>query len=348
MSHHALQRIVHLVRDAGDELTERRQLLRLRQPLAQRRALGLEPRLPRDVARDQDAARAYVRPGCVSGVAVSRNVPSSRGSSTRRCTAGDDALPRIGGLDVGERVGADQFAQRPREMMSARFNPTRAANASLVCTMRELLVHDGDEIDERVEGVFEQPALAQDVVEELDVLDRRPRAAAQLPTYSRNSALPNVGPRLRAARVHRRRVVRRSMTSVPSARRQPRSGATTSAPSAYGRSSRAARQRRNGVSVVDRHRRPRRAARSVGRGGERPAAGSGGRGARFRPGGRREVADLGGQGLQRGRERPRLSERSGRRAAVTPGAAYGYGSPAPGGRAPRTASTIIGSDPLSV
>ena len=52
-----------------------------------------------------------------------------------------------------------------------RFRPTRAANASLVWTMRQLVVHDGDEIDERVERVLEQPPLPQDVVEQLDVLD---------------------------------------------------------------------------------------------------------------------------------------------------------------------------------
>ena len=55
MPEHALQRVVHLVRDPGDELAERRELFRLRQPLAQRGALGLEPRLPRDVARDEHA-----------------------------------------------------------------------------------------------------------------------------------------------------------------------------------------------------------------------------------------------------------------------------------------------------
>ena len=45
MPEDALERVVHLVRDAGDELSERRELLGLRQALAQRLALGLEPRL---------------------------------------------------------------------------------------------------------------------------------------------------------------------------------------------------------------------------------------------------------------------------------------------------------------
>ena len=58
--HDALQRIVQLVRDAGDELPQRRELFRLRQPVAQLRALGFETRLVGDVARDDDGADAFV------------------------------------------------------------------------------------------------------------------------------------------------------------------------------------------------------------------------------------------------------------------------------------------------
>src|SRR5207237_10440917 len=46
----------HSVSNARDELTERRELFRLREPLPQRRALSLEPRLASDVARHQDAS----------------------------------------------------------------------------------------------------------------------------------------------------------------------------------------------------------------------------------------------------------------------------------------------------
>ena len=53
MSEHALQRVVHLVRDAGDELAERGELLRLSEPLAQRFALAFEASLMRDVASHQ-------------------------------------------------------------------------------------------------------------------------------------------------------------------------------------------------------------------------------------------------------------------------------------------------------
>ena len=63
MPEHALQRVVHLVRDAGDELSERRELFRLGQPRAQRLALALEARLSRDVAGDERRARSSARPG---------------------------------------------------------------------------------------------------------------------------------------------------------------------------------------------------------------------------------------------------------------------------------------------
>ena len=65
-------------------------------------------------------------------------------------------------------------------MMSARATPTRAANASFVWTIRSSLIGDDDEIDERVERVFEQPALPQDLLEQLDVLDPDRELAAEI------------------------------------------------------------------------------------------------------------------------------------------------------------------------
>ena len=49
----ALQRVVQLVCDAGDELAERRELFGLHQPVPQVGALGFELRVRRDVARDE-------------------------------------------------------------------------------------------------------------------------------------------------------------------------------------------------------------------------------------------------------------------------------------------------------
>ena len=57
MSEHALQRVVHLVRDAGDELAERGELFGLREPLAAApRARSRARVCARDVARDDDAS----------------------------------------------------------------------------------------------------------------------------------------------------------------------------------------------------------------------------------------------------------------------------------------------------
>ena len=53
MAEDPLQRIVQFVRDAGHELSERGELLRLGQPPAQRLPLGFELRLRRQVARNQ-------------------------------------------------------------------------------------------------------------------------------------------------------------------------------------------------------------------------------------------------------------------------------------------------------
>ena len=110
----ALQRVVHLVRDAGDELAERRQLLGLRQALAQRRALGLEPRLPRDVARHEHAPERAGRPALDERRRGQQERPVEL-RRRRRAAAppATIALPGVRRLHVGERLGADELAQRP-------------------------------------------------------------------------------------------------------------------------------------------------------------------------------------------------------------------------------------------
>ena len=56
VSEHALKRVVELVRDAGDELAERGELLGLRQALLHLLAFGLQLRLRRQVAGDEHVA----------------------------------------------------------------------------------------------------------------------------------------------------------------------------------------------------------------------------------------------------------------------------------------------------
>ena len=78
--------------------------------------------------------------------------------------------------------------------------------------------HD-DQIEERVERVFEQPALPEHLLEQLDVFDPRRQLAAEVcrevERVARSSSSFEIAP---------------STTSVPSARRQPRSGAMSVGP----------------------------------------------------------------------------------------------------------------------
>ena len=61
MPQHALERVVQLMSDAGDELSERGELFRLRQPVAQFGTLGFEACLRGHVARHNHGADAFVR-----------------------------------------------------------------------------------------------------------------------------------------------------------------------------------------------------------------------------------------------------------------------------------------------
>ena len=142
---------------------------------------------------------------CVGSRAAARR----GGAALRACRAA---------LDAGGDLGADQRASGVPNG-SPRCTATRAANASFIWTTRSVGVRDDDQVDERVEGVLEQPALPEDVVEQLHVLDRRPTAAGRR-SWANSRTSP--GAQLASAPAS-------SRTSVPSARRQPRSGATMSA-----------------------------------------------------------------------------------------------------------------------
>ena len=229
-AHHPLQRVVHLVGDPGDELPERGELLRLREPFAQRRALRLEPRLPRDVARDEHAPER-VPSWLVSGVAVSRNVPSSSGVVDAPLHGGTVPCPVSAASHVGERLGADQPAERPR-MRSARFTPTRAANASFVCTMRSSLsmtaTRSTSELN--VSSSRRRWRRMSSSSWTFSIADRQ--LARQLARELEELVV------VETVAAVRRCVPSRSMTSVPSARRQPRSGATSVSRRRCGRSRR--------------------------------------------------------------------------------------------------------------
>src|SRR5262245_66298532 len=81
MAEHSLERIVEFVGDARDELTERGEFLGLRQPLAQLLALGLEPRLRRQVP-GTTTRPTRSRSWLSRSVTVIMNGPFSTGSIT--------------------------------------------------------------------------------------------------------------------------------------------------------------------------------------------------------------------------------------------------------------------------
>ena len=133
------------------------------------------------------------------------------------------------------------------------------------------VVGDDDEIDERVEGVFQQPMLADHFLEQLQVLDDRDSWRAT--SWRQFQALSAVSSG----------DVSPSRTSVPSARRQPRSGATMDGPrrggAARGVECQAERRRLGGSSAGD----P--GSGGTGRASDGPRATApapGGRGARWR------------------------------------------------------------------
>ena len=132
MSEHALQRVVQLVRDARHELAERRELLRLHEPVAQLGALGLELGLRRHVARHQHDADRFAL-----FADERRQRHEKRAAQFRVLDLGGDDLgvrPRI------IRGGANQLRSSPgpttsasgRSINSCRVMPTRSRNATFM------------------------------------------------------------------------------------------------------------------------------------------------------------------------------------------------------------------------
>ena len=110
MAEDALQRVVHLVRDAGDELAERRELFRLRSRSrsAARSASSRVCRVMSRATSTRPSVCAVLR--SVSGVAVSRNVPFELLVVARAAAPAGAASCGSARRDVGERVGADEVA----------------------------------------------------------------------------------------------------------------------------------------------------------------------------------------------------------------------------------------------
>ena len=167
MSEHALQRVVDFVRDAGDELPERGELLRLRQPGAERFPLGLEPGLARDVPGDEHGADGLVIPVDERRhrhhevAAEARMLERAHALGGEVGVGGRGPLGQVGPHELGERalqeLGAGA-AEAHREGIVHLHDPV-------------LAIGYHDEVHERVERVLQQTPLAEHLLEELDVLD---------------------------------------------------------------------------------------------------------------------------------------------------------------------------------
>ena len=217
VAEHALERVVELVGDAGDELAERHQLLRLRQALAQLLALGFELGLRRQVARHEHGAQPL--PFLIEQV---RQRHHERALQDRV-----DDFPARRGLGLGpdvRRLVRGEPRRRARGRRSRRRAaragppcdfPTRLANASLTWTMRpwrsatttrcqiESKVFSSSRRDRMTSSSSCSVSMALD--------SWRPSSSAR----SSRSSSPPVSTRTP------------SKTIVPSARRHPRSGTVT-------------------------------------------------------------------------------------------------------------------------
>ena len=186
MAEHALQRVVQLVRDARDELPERRQLLRLHEPVAQLRALRLELGLRRHVARDKDDADRLAL------FSDERRQRHDEGASQlsgprprpRRSSGSDPRVDRVVGPRRDHRA-AQSAGRRPDDIGDRPIDELLARHADALEERhvhgdeQAVLVGDGHEIGERVERVLELAAGAQHRVEQQDIFNR----GGELPSH---------------------------------------------------------------------------------------------------------------------------------------------------------------------
>ena len=86
---------------------------------------------------------------------------------------------RVVSRDPGGHLVADESLERPLHQLGPRQPDAREEGLVHLHDAQSGVGHD-HEVDERVERVFEEPALPEDLLEELDVLDGGGELAAQL------------------------------------------------------------------------------------------------------------------------------------------------------------------------
>ena len=106
----------------------------------------------------------------MSGVVVTLKLPPSGACSiVRTRAASGDAVVVAAGHPARE-VGADEVGERPIEQLDARL-PESQRESVVHLDDSQRSIGDGDEIDERIEGVLEDAPLPEHFLEQLHVLD---------------------------------------------------------------------------------------------------------------------------------------------------------------------------------
>ena len=168
----ALQRVVQLVRDARHELAERGQLLRLRQPFAQLFALGFEPGLRREVARDDHAADPLAL--LIEQIgdrhqesALEHRVEDLAGE---RLMAARARPVRFMLREPADQFRSDVLGERPLDQLIARGADAGRERKVRVDDPAAAIGHC-DEVGDRVERVLQLAARSHHVGKQLHVLD---------------------------------------------------------------------------------------------------------------------------------------------------------------------------------
>ena len=112
----------------------------------------------------------------INGVIVTRKVPPRRGSSNRLVVALGPRLREFARPGPCRQFLADQRVERPIEQARAR-RPCPLRERIVRLHDVQLVVGDDDQIQNRVEGVLEQAALAQNLLEQLRCSRSPPRFA---------------------------------------------------------------------------------------------------------------------------------------------------------------------------
>ncbi len=181
MAQHTLQRVVQLVGDPRDELSERDQLLRLIEAAPELLSLLLHSGLRCQVPRHQDAADPIALVVAQRGDRDHERSLQDRIEHFDRHRRGAAGRRLVGGL-FGEplsQLRADELLERPLEQLVTR-EADAAGKRVVDVGDSPAAIPDGHQMRNRVEGVLELAPRPHQVVQELQVLHGARELTAEL------------------------------------------------------------------------------------------------------------------------------------------------------------------------